>query len=133
MHRILVLWLLIFTLPVQGWAALAHANCASAPQPIDASTGVQSQPLPEAGLADHHHLAALLADQDTSRQDGPLPDPSCSGACHACCLAPSMTPPKTQSVAPFAAGLLLAAWQARSLPDAPTARLERPPRPALAT
>ena len=132
MHRILVLWLLIFTLPVQGWAALAHANCASAPQPIDAFANAQSQHPPEAGSADHHHRAALLADQGTSPQDSPLPDPSCSGACHACCLAPSMMPPQAQSVAAPAAGLLLTVWRAMSLPDAPTARLERPPRLALA-
>lgn len=131
MHRILLLWLLIFTLPVQGWAALAHTGCQSAPQAPDAFVSVPSQAAPDAGMAAHDH-AAMLAGQDSSQHDGPLPGTPCSGTCHACCLAPSMTPPQARPVAAFTAGLMLAAWQPAPIPEAPTARLERPPRPALA-
>ena len=121
MRRHLILWLLIVALPVQGWAAFAHAGCQSAPQALAALAA-----MPHDAMAGHAQPA------DHHAHGTPAQDSSCSGACHACCLAPSMTPPQARVPGAPAAGQVLAAWRPSALPEAPAARLERPPRPTLA-
>ena len=127
MRRTLLLWLLILALPMQAWAALAHDRCESAPQWLDALVAATTPAAADAACADHpgptsHH--APVGPQ------APLTH-HCAESCHACCLAPSMTPPALQALEPPPAAHPLIAWRDAHLPEAPSARLERPPRPVF--
>ena len=127
MRRTLLLWLLILALPIQAWAALAHGRCESAPEWLDALVAAPIPPAADAACPDHR---VSTADHAPGGQQGPLSH-HCAESCHACCLAPSMTPPQLQALEPLPAGRTLIAWRDAHLPEAPSARLERPPRPVF--
>ena len=127
MRRTLLLWLLILALPIQAWAVLAHGCYESAPQALDVIVAAATPAAADAACADHRVATADHAPDD---RQVPLPH-HCPETCHACCLAPSMTPPHLQAPEPLPAGRSLTAWRDAHLPEVPSARLERPPRPAF--
>jgi hypothetical protein len=84
-HTIIV-WLMLLTVPVQGFAAATMMTC----EPIAASAPASMQP-------HHHHHAQMSVDgehtQHHHQQSNNHHAAGKCGFCAACCLGAAMTPP----------------------------------------
>jgi hypothetical protein len=132
LFRLLLLWLMVLALPVQGFAAAAGQHCATMHERMQLTGSPHHEAAdaahPHAGVdAAHAHAEAPAHDPADATAQGGL---TCS-ACAACCAAVGLPANAPGLPAPPHGGV-----QPQALESAATAfltgGLERPPRTVLA-